>query len=299
MALPGKGERPARKDERRWVRLMAGDLTIGRVRIALSIAGSDPTGGAGLQLDLQVFRALGVHGAALPTALTIQDTTRVHRVLPVFPNVVLEQIRTLIRDMPPHALKLGMLATDDVARQVHLGLLELLAPRKAGEEARPPALVIDPVLAASDGSRLLERRALGVLGELIGLATLVTPNLPEAQELTGVDVATEAGIEDAARRLVSEFGAGAALVKGGHRDGPPHDVLARREGSDVVVTRLAGERVEGAPVHGTGCALSAAITAGLARGKNLDAAIHEARVFVREAICHAVAPGRGARLLGF
>ncbi len=278
---------------------MARDLTIARVRIALSIAGSDPTGGAGLQLDLQVFRTLGVHGAALPTALTIQDTARVHRVLPVFPNVVLEQIRTLIRDLPPHAIKLGMLATDDVVRQVDLGLRELWTPRGRDGSASPPPLVIDPVLAASDGTRLLERRAQGAMQELIALSTLVTPNLPEAQELTGEDVSTEAGIERAARRMVGELGARAALVKGGHRDGPPHDVLARREGDGIVLASLASERIDGAPVHGTGCALSAAITAGLARGLALVQAIDEARAFVREAIRRAIAPGRGARLLVF
>ena len=116
------------------------------VRVALSIAGSDPTGGGGLQADLQVFRALGVHGAGVVTALTVQDTEKVHEVLPAFPNVVLEQLRVLLRDVQPDAVKLGMLATDDVARSVELGLREL-------DSARHVPIVIDPVLAASTARR--------------------------------------------------------------------------------------------------------------------------------------------------
>ena len=105
------------------------------MRIALSIAGSDPTGGAGLQADLQVFRAFGVHGAGVITALTVQDTAKVHQVLPAFPNVVLAQLRVLLRDLRPDAIKLGMLATDDVARNVELGLRELGATRRAGRRS--------------------------------------------------------------------------------------------------------------------------------------------------------------------
>lgn len=273
--------------------------TIGRVRVALAISGSDPTGGAGLQLDLQVFRSLGVHGAGLPTALTVQDTERVHRVLPAFPNVVLDQIRTLLRDVRPHAIKLGMLATDDVARAVDLGLSELFVPaRRAAAPAPAPPLVIDPVLAASDGTRLLERRAFAVLGELIGRATLVTPNLAEAADLTGADTSSQAGIEEAARRLVTDFGAEAALVKGGHREGPPDDVLARRNGEGLVLRHFEGVRIDAGRVHGTGCALASAIAAELALGRSLDDAIESARRFVRDAILRAVPIGRGARILG-
>ena len=261
------------------------------MRIALSVAGSDPTGGAGLQLDLQVFRALGVHGAGVLTALTLQDTKKVHRVLPVFPSVVMDQLRALLADVTPHAIKLGMLATDDVLRAVALGLT-------AAREPRPP-LVIDPVLRASDGAQLLERRAFGGLVELMKGAALVTPNLPEAESLSGLDVASHGGAEAAARWFVSEAGAEAALLKGGHREGAADDCLAKREGSGVTITWLPGERIAGAPVHGTGCALSAAITAGLAAGRGLDESIARGRSFVREAIARAEAVGAGARLLRF
>jgi hydroxymethylpyrimidine/phosphomethylpyrimidine kinase len=263
------------------------------VRVALTIAGSDPTGGAGLQADLQVFRAFGVHGAAVVTALTVQDTTKVHRVLPVFPNVVLDQLRVLLADIVPHAVKLGMLATDDVARSVALGLREL-------ERAPAPVpIVVDPVLAASDGTRLLEPRARGVLEELIGRSTITTPNLAEARELTGCDVSTEEGVEAAGSALVTSLGAGAALVKGGHRDGPPDDLLVVREGGSASLSWLRGERIEVGRVHGTGCALASAIAASLARGATLREAVDRARRFVANALRDAEAVGRMARLLAY
>ncbi len=263
------------------------------MRIALSIAGSDPTGGAGLQADLQVFRACGVHGAGVVTALTTQDTGKVHQVLPVFPNVVLEQIRVLVRDVQPDAVKLGMLATDDVARAVQHGLLTL------AQHAPQVPRVVDPVLAASDGTPLLERRAVPTLLELCEGAALVTPNLEEARMLAGCDVSTRAGVEQAARTLISECGVGAVLVKGGHAEGAPDDCLGLRgEGGGVVLRWLPGRRLDIGPVHGTGCALAAAAAAGLARGLGVEEAVAEARAFVAEAIARAELLGSGARLLG-
>jgi hydroxymethylpyrimidine/phosphomethylpyrimidine kinase len=260
------------------------------VRIALSIAGSDPTGGAGLQADLQVFRALGVHGAGVVTALTVQDTEKVHRVLPVFPNVVLDQIRTLLDDVTPDAVKLGMLANDDIARSVQLGLERL-------DPARGVPIVIDPVLAASDGTALLERRAWPTLEHLIGRASIVTPNLPEAAALTDCDVSTREGVEAAAASLVTNLGANAVLVTGGHSDGAPEDLLALRVGGSASFEWLEGERVETGPVHGTGCALASAIAAHLARGAALRDAVGTARAFVARALRRTRAGGSRARLL--
>jgi len=256
--------------------------------IALSIAGSDPTGGAGLQADLQVFRHLGVHGAGVVTALTVQDTARVHRVLPVFPTLVLEQLRTLIRDLPPRAVKVGMLGTDDVVRNALLGLAALPSD---------VPVVLDPVLRASDGSFLLERRAWPALQGLVARAELVTPNLEEARALTGCDTDTAAGVEAAGRALVEQQGAGAALVKGGHRAGAPDDCLVVRERHGVSVRWLPGERVDAGPVHGTGCALSAAVAARLALGDPLAEAVETARAAVRDALRAAARPGAGAALL--
>jgi hydroxymethylpyrimidine/phosphomethylpyrimidine kinase len=264
------------------------------MRVALSIAASDPSGGAGLQADLQVFRSQGVHGAGVVTALTVQDSGKVHQVLPAFPSVVLDQLRVLLADIRPHAIKIGALASDDVARNVELGL-DALDP---GEAPLPP-IVIDPVLAASDGTPLLERRAWGTLCRLISRAALVTPNLQEAAALTGSDPATEEGAEAAGCALVSDLGAGAALVKGGHREGPPRDLLVIREGGSQTLHWLEGERVEVGPVHGTGCALSSAIAAQLALGVALPEAVERGRRFVAGALRDATQAGRRARFLAY
>jgi len=266
------------------------------MRIALSVAGSDPTGGAGLQLDLQVFRALGVHGAGVPTALTVQNTSAVLQVLPVFPSVVREQLRALLGDLRPHAVKLGMLASDDVLRAVAQCLGEL-------DEPAPP-LVLDPLLFASDGTPLLERRAWDGLRQLCARAALLLPNLVEAEALCGRDVSSRAGVEAAARACVQELGAGAALVKGGHAEGAPDDCLAQRadgagNAGGVQIAWLKGERLERGRVHGTGCALAAACAAHLARGVALMDAVQRARDFVRGAIANSQPAGKGARLLVF
>jgi len=258
------------------------------MRIALSIAGSDPSGGAGLQADLQVFRSFGVHGAGVVTALTIQDSARVHQVLPVFPSVVLDQLRVLLADLQPDAIKIGMLASDDVVRSVAHCLAAL-------PEETP--VVLDPVLRASDGSALLERRAWGALCELLHRVTLVTPNLDEAEALTGCDTSTTAGCEAAARFFIEELGAGAALVKGGHRAGEPDDLLAQRHDCELQLRWLKGQRIEGTPVHGTGCALSAAVAASLALGGSLEQSVNDARSFVAEGLRGAAALGDGSRFL--
>jgi hydroxymethylpyrimidine kinase/phosphomethylpyrimidine kinase len=231
-----------------------------------------------------------VHGAGVITALTVQDSARVHQVLPAFPSVVLDQIRVLLRDIRPAALKLGMLASDDVARHVAYGLEAL--------QGEVP-IVIDPVLQASDGTVLLERRAWGSLAGMIEGCALVTPNLLEAQSMTGCDTSTRAGIEASARHFLGDLGARAVLVKGGHREADADDLLALREGDGVRLEWLPGERIEGSPVHGTGCALSAAITAGLARGEALESAIDAARRFVEKALRAAQPIGSGARFLVF
>lgn len=266
------------------------------MKVALSIAGSDPTGGAGLQLDVQVFRHFGVHGAGVPTALTVQDGAGVKQVLPCFPNVVLEQLRVLLADLQPAAVKLGMLATDDVARSVALALDRL------GDDV---PVVLDPVLRSSNGVELLERRAYGTLASLFPRATLVTPNRPEALELTGEDTASDAGCERAAEQLGLKQEARAVLLKGGHRDGAPRDLLTVRDGDGVRHTWLEGERVEpadGDDVHGTGCALSSAIAANLALGQPLEDAIACARSFIQGAIAASRRPDgsdEGAALLAF
>ncbi|MBK7951223.1 MAG: hydroxymethylpyrimidine/phosphomethylpyrimidine kinase [Deltaproteobacteria bacterium] len=276
----------------------------------LSIAGSDPTGGAGFQADCQVAAALGVHAAAVPTALTIQDGLRVKRVLPVFPTLVLEQLRATLEALRPDAIKIGMLASDDVVRNVLLAL----APWPA------IPVVIDPVLAASDGTLLLERRAYGALRDLFHGRTLLTPNWPEAEILLETTLPRRADGEAAARELLVRHDLEAVLLKGGHLEGDASDLLVRRvdrggpssgaaggtSGADgerkrgeIVAEWLPGERIPGPAVHGTGCALSAAIAAHLARGETVKGAVVASRRYVREAIRRAHALPNGARLLAF
>lgn len=236
------------------------------MRSALSVAGSDPTGGAGLQLDLQVFARHDVHGMAVPTSLTVQTHKGVHRTLPVFPTVVGEQLSLLLASMPPDVIKLGMLATDDILLAVASALDRVEIPR-----------VVDPVLRASDGSYLLERRALGNLVErLIAGSTLVTPNLDEAEELVGTRD------PEAAAQALLDLGAQAALVKGGHAagPGPARDFLQHRGGA----VWIEGERHIDVSPHGTGCALSSAIAARLARGEALEPAVHGAKQWLSDAI---------------
>ncbi len=261
------------------------------MRSALSIAGSDPTGGAGILADLQVFRGFGVHGAGVVTALTVQDSVKIHRTLPVFPSVVLDQLRVLLRDFQPDAVKIGMLATDDVARNVILGLAEL---------AEDTPVVLDPVLAASDGTPLLERRAWPTLRGMLSRATLVTPNLQEAAALTDSpdeSLSSRSDCEAAAQSLIKDLGARNVLIKGGHREGPPDDLLALGEGGEVRLHWLAGERQDGGAVHGTGCALASAIAAQLALGRPLSDAVNAARTFVAQGLSRAQQFGAGARFL--
>jgi hydroxymethylpyrimidine/phosphomethylpyrimidine kinase len=250
--------------------------TTARPPIALSIAGSDPTGGAGLQLDLQVFALHGVHGMAVPTALTLQTTAGVRRTLPVFPGAVGEQLALLLADAPPDALKIGMLGTDDIVLRVAYALESCAVPR-----------IVDPVLRASDGTWLLERRAWGNLCErLIRGAALVTPNRPEAEALTGC-----ADPERAAAAFL-QMGAQAVLLKGGHAAGPPDDLLLTPAGARW----LAGKR-RAVDAHGTGCALSAAIAARVARGEALADAAAAAKPWIERALDGAFAAGRGRPLL--
>ncbi len=267
----------------------------------LSIAGSDPTGGAGIQADCQVLATFGVHAAAVPTALTIQDGLRVRRVLPVFPSLVLEQLRSTLAAVRPDAIKIGMLASDDVVRNVLIALSGQDAGREAGQKKTP--IVIDPVLAASDGSLLLERRAYPALRDLIHGRCLLTPNWHEAEILVDAKLPERRDGEAAARQLLLELELEGVLLKGGHLAGDASDLLVWRSGAgggDGIESEwLPGERIAGASVHGTGCALSTAIAAGLAKGEPLRAAVVEARRYVKEAIRRAHPLANGARLLAF
>jgi hydroxymethylpyrimidine/phosphomethylpyrimidine kinase len=248
---------------------------------ALSIAGSDSGGGAGIQADLKTFSALGVYGMTAITAVTIQNTRGVigYEALP--PQVVAEQIRAVVTDIGVDAAKTGMLASAAIVDAV----------ADAVAETRIANLVVDPVSVSKHGHRLLDEDAVGALRErILPLATLVTPNLPEAAALAGLEVSDRVEMEEAAR-AIRAMGPGAVLVKGGHLPGATGADDLFFDGERM--TWIAGEWIDTPNTHGTGCTLSSAIAAHLARGDGLLEAVRAGKAFVTEAIRAALPLGGG------
>lgn len=249
-----------------------------QVKIALTIAGSDSGGGAGIQADLKTFHQFEVFGTSVVVAVTAQNTKGVSGVHTIPVALVESQLVALAEDLFPHACKTGMLGTTELVTSV----------ARCIKRHRFPNYVLDPVMVATSGDRLLERDAERAMAEaLVPLATLVTPNLEEAAILVEQPVESVAQMEAAGRAIV-QLGARAALIKGGHLEGDEVvDVLASGDG----VRRHRHPRVATTATHGTGCTLSSAITAGLARGRDLESAVSDALEFVHRAI--ATAPGLG------
>lgn len=247
---------------------------------ALTIAGSDSGGGAGIQADLMTFAAHGVFGTSAITAITAQNTQGVHGVALLDPAIVFAQIDAVLDDIGAHALKTGMLGTAAIVASVVEAIRHRAIP-----------LVVDPVMVAKSRDRLLADDAVETLRrELLPLATVVTPNAPEAEALIGRPVRTLAQARDAARRLV-DLGAKAVIVKGGHLETPDVvDVLY----DGTTFTEASGPRHETRHTHGTGCTFASAIAANLALGRNLTGAFTEARAYVDGAIRHAPGLGHGA-----
>lgn len=248
--------------------------------VALTIAGSDSGGGAGIQADLKTFHQWGVYGTSALTAVTAQNTLGVQQIHPVPPSIIAAQIRSVSEDLAPRAVKSGMLATAEIVTYVAAAI----------RRHRLGAYVLDPVMVATSGDRLLEGDAVAaVRDELLPLAAIVTPNWPEAVLLAGVQ-ATEANLRGMVRaaRVLVEAGAGAALVKGGHLEG---DEVVDLYWDGEVERVYRGPRTRTRHTHGTGCTLSAAVAAGLARGAGLEEAVGGAVGWVRAAI--AGAPGLG------
>lgn len=248
------------------------------VEAALTIAGSDPSGGAGIQADLKTFQRFGVYGAAAITLLTVQNTQTVSRVETMPPDLVRQQIEAVISDIPPGAAKTGALGNAEI--------VETVADLARGF---PFPLVVDPVMISKHGARLLPPEAEDALRrKLLPCAFLLTPNIPEAEALTGRSLRNELEAVEAGKRLL-DFGCRAVLIKGGHAEGEPTDILCSAEG----MQRFPGRRVFTKRTHGTGCTYSAAITACLARGILLNEAIERAKQFVQLAIETAPELGRG------
>ena len=249
----------------------------------LSIAGSDSGGGAGIQADIKTITALGGYAMTSITALTAQNTLGVEEVSLVDPLMIERQIEVVLDDLGADAIKLGMLATKVT--------IELVA-RQLERRARGIPIVLDPVMVATSGNRLLESAAERTLAErLLPMSALVTPNVPEAVALTGIDIETPDDLGRAADQLLL-MGASAVLVKGGHLEGDVVvDLLRTADGSEV---RFEGERQAVRATHGTGCTLSAAIATGLAQGMTLESSVKRAIDFVRQAMRWALPLGRGA-----
>jgi hydroxymethylpyrimidine/phosphomethylpyrimidine kinase len=250
------------------------------MRIALTIAGSDSGGGAGIQADLKTFQRFEVYGVSAITAITAQNTRGVSRWEPVSADLVRAQIDSVCEDLPPSAFKTGMLGTASIASAVAAAI----------ETHSLANYVLDPVMVASSGDLLFERDTIDVIrSQLVPKAFLVTPNVPEAEILVGEKIEDEDGMARAAERIVREMGAQAVLLKGGHLKSGDRvfDVLY-----DGDLRTFRSQRLETNSTHGTGCTLSAAITAQLAKGESLHAAVRRSIEYVHNAI--ATAPGLGS-----
>ena len=252
------------------------------MRIALTIAGSDSGGGAGVQADLKTFHQFGVFGTSVITAVTAQNTVGVRAWEALPAGLVAQQIDALATDLPPDALKSGMLGSEELVETTAAGIARYSLPH----------YVLDPVMVATSGDRLLEPAAEALIARrLVPLADLVTPNLDEARILVQDEVRTPEQMERAGRALV-RMGARAALVKGGHLPGDEIvDVLVSDGGG--AVRRFTRPRIDTTSTHGTGCTLSAGIVAGLALGRPLELAVADALDFVHRAIAAAPGLGRG------
>lgn len=235
--------------------------------VCMSVAGSDPSGGAGLQADLKTFTLLACYGQAVPTALTVQNSLGVRDSVPVDAELVYRQIACAMQDLMPHAVKIGMLPNAAVAKAV----------AEALRRFRPAFVVLDPVMISSSGRRLVDEEAVEAMDkELMSLCTLVTPNIPEAVALSGNPDGTP---KEWAGMLSDKWGGVAVLVKGGHAAGRPVDVLF----ADGLHT-FESDRVETPNTHGTGCVLSSAIAALTTRGYGLPAAVEGAKKFLTNAL---------------
>lgn len=246
-----------------------------RQSIALTIAGSDSGGGAGLQADLRVFEALQVHGTSATTCLTAQNPRRVIGILPVSRVFLRQQLEAVLQELRPQAAKTGMLFSAPLINEVV----------RFWSEVKDVPLVVDPVMIATSGATLLQTKAIRALTDrLFPLATLITPNLPEAQALTGMKIRDLEDLEEVAVVLQDRWGC-SVLLKGGH-------LAHRSKATDLLVHAgkklwLHSPYIRGVSTHGTGCTLSAAITAHLARGLELGVAVRQAKKFIAAAIRHS------------
>ena len=254
----------------------------------LTIAGSDPGGGAGVQADLKTFAAFGVYGVSVITAITVQNTQGVERVAALEGDLVEAQIEALAGDLDVHATKIGMLANAAIVEAVTAAI----------DELDLPLVVLDPVVLSSSGRPLLDADGLRALrSELLARARVVTPNIAEAETLAGHPIASLDDARDAARRI-RDLGPRAVVITGGHALGfgdATHVVDLLLDGDEFHESRVG--RVDAGPAHGTGCTFASAVAAGLARGDALPQAVGRAQQYVAGALAHRIAIGRGSAVL--
>jgi hydroxymethylpyrimidine/phosphomethylpyrimidine kinase len=257
------------------------------MRRALTIAGSDPGGGAGVQADLKTFAAFGLYGTSAITAITAQNTTGVAAVAPLSADLVTAQIEAVAGDIRIDATKIGMLATSAIVEAVAAAI----------DELELPLVVVDPIIVSSSGQRLLDDDGIETLRlELLRRSRVVTPNIPEAEILSGCRIASSADRRRAAERI-HQMGAAGVVITGGHSE-EPHVVDLVFDGgrfSEFSTPRIPAAGAQG--LHGTGCAFASALAAELALGKELAAAARDAQLYVAGAITHSIEVGRGARVL--
>jgi hydroxymethylpyrimidine/phosphomethylpyrimidine kinase len=264
------------------------------MRTVLTIAGSDPSGGAGIQADLKTCAAFGVYGVSAITAVTVQSTKGVEDVAPLSSDLVTAQLEALAGDVAIHATKIGMLATAAIVEAVAAAI----------EELDLPLVVVDPVLMSTSGAPLLDDEGMRMLCvELLPRVRVVTPNVPEAEALSGRRIASMDDARHAARQI-HKMGAAAVIITGGHAPPTTNEVSGTADG-DVIDLLFDGRefhefrvpRVAGRPTHGTGCAFASAVACGLALGRDLPEAARRAQQYVAGAIAHAPQIGTGRALL--
>ena len=248
---------------------------------ALTIAGSDSSGGAGIQADIKTMMAHGVYAMSAITALTAQNTTGVTDIMEVTPKFLGEQLDCIFTDIYPDAVKTGMVASSE--------LIEVIADKLTEHHVKN--IVVDPVMVATSGARLISEEAIGTLkSKLLPLATVITPNIPEAEVLFGSEIKSEADMEKAAESICNSLGC-AVLLKGGHQLNDANDLLYQK-GQEPVWFR--GRRIDNPNTHGTGCTLSSAIASNLAKGHDLTTSVENAKNYISGALAAMLDLGKGS-----
>lgn len=250
------------------------------MKTALSIAGSDSSGGAGIQADMKTMTMNGVYAMTAITALTAQNTKGVSAIMEVTPEILKKQIDAVFEDIPPDAVKIGMISSSD--------LVEVIAERLKYYKAKN--IVVDPVMVATSGSVLSEDSAVKSIKEkLLPMATVITPNIPESEILTGYKITTKEDMEKAAKKMYEEYGC-AVLCKGGHNINDANDLLY----NNGKITWFNGKRIDNPNTHGTGCTLSSAIASNLAKGFGLEESIERSKSYISKALSSMLDLGAGS-----